>query len=65
VNDRGAESEVLFSTLLGNEAETITVEVYIYFDGTDPITNNAQVAGAVLNGQTVEIEFAINELGYN
>lgn len=65
VNDRGAESEVLFSTLLGNEAETITVEVYIYFDGTDPIANNAQVAGAVLNGQTVEIEFAIDELEYN
>ena len=64
-NDRGAESEVLFSTLLGNEAETITVEVYVYFDGTDADANNAQVAGAVLNGQTIEIEFAINELSYN
>lgn len=64
-NDRGAESQRLFGTLLGNEEETITVEVYIYFDGTDPITNNAQVAGAVLNGQTVEIEFAIDELTYN
>ena len=64
-NDTGAESEVLFSTLLGNEAETITVEVYVYFDGTDADANNAQVAGAVLNGQTIEIEFAINELSYN
>lgn len=64
-NDRGAESKTLFSTLLGNEAETITVQVYIYFDGTDPVANNAQVAGAILNGQTIEIEFAINELTYN
>ena len=64
-NDNGAESEVLFSTLLGNEAEKITVEVYIYFDGMDEDANNAQVAGAVLNGQTVEIEFAIDELDYN
>ena len=64
-NDNGAESKVLFSTLLGNEAETITVEVYIYFDGTDPVANNKQVAGAILNGQTIEIEFAIDELDYN
>ena len=64
-NGNSAESEVLFSTLLGNEAETITVEVYVYFDGTDTDANNAQVAGAVLNGQTIEIEFAIDELNYN
>lgn len=64
-NDTGAESKVLFSTLLGNEAETITVQVYVYFDGTDADANNAQVAGAVLNGQTIEIEFAIDELTYN
>lgn len=64
-NDKGAESEVLFSTLLGNEEETITVQVYIYFDGMDEDANNKQVAGAVLNGQTVEIEFAIDELKYN
>jgi hypothetical protein len=64
--DKGNAPEVtLFSTLLGNEAEKITVEIYIYFDGTDADANNAQVAGAVLNGQTVEIEFAIDELTYN
>ena len=66
VADKGDDPEVtLFSTLLGNEAETITVQVYVYFDGTDAVANNAQVAGAVLNGQTIEIEFAINELDYN
>lgn len=64
-NGNSAESKVLFSTLLGNEAETITVEVYVYFDGMDADANNAQVAGAVLNGQTIEIEFAIDELNYN
>ena len=66
VADKGDDPEVtLFKTLLGNEAETITVQVYVYFDGTDAVANNAQVAGAVLNGQTIEIEFAIEELSYN
>ncbi len=64
-NGNSAESQRLFSTLLGNEQEKITVQVYIYFDGTDADANNKQVAGAVLNGQTVEIEFAIDELTYN
>lgn len=64
-NGNSAESKLLFNTLLGNEAETITVDIYVYFDGMDDDANNAQVAGAVLNGQSIEIEFAIDELDYN
>ncbi len=56
-------SGIMFATLLGDEQETITVEVYIYFDGTDEIAKNTELG--VLNGQTVSIEFSIDELDYN
>ena len=54
-----------FDTVLGNEAEEIEVQVYIYFDGTDEVAKNDVVAGALLNGQSIEIYFGINELPYN
>lgn len=59
------DNQLLFSKLLGNMEETITVQVYIYFDGTDEIASNTTLVGANLNGQSVEIEFAIDELSYN
>ncbi len=52
-----------FDVLLGNKQEMITVEVYVYFDGTDDVSYNT--SDAILNGQTVEIEFAIDEHNYN
>jgi hypothetical protein len=39
--------------------------MYIYFDGTDPITYTSAINDATLNGQNIEIEFAIDELTYN
>ena len=59
------DGAVLFETLLGNEAETIEVDVYVYFDGTDEIAFNTTMDGAVLNGQSIELEFTIDELPYN
>ncbi len=59
----GATSEVLFESLLGDEQEVVTVEVYIYFDGTDDVAKNESLG--VLNGQSVSIEFSIDELSYN
>lgn len=59
------QETVLFSKLLGNEAETIKVEVYIFFDGTDDVAKNTTMDGAILNGQSVEIEFSIDKLDYN
>ena len=59
------DNQLLFAKLLGNEAETITVQVYIYYDGTDEVSMNTTMVGATLNGQSVEIEFAIDELPYN
>lgn len=61
-DDTYEDTDVLFEMLLGNEAETVKVEVYIYFDGKDEIAKNTD---AILNGQTVEIEFTIDELSYN
>ncbi len=71
--DHGATGEKItygngtnfFDTILGNEAEVVKVDVYIYFDGADEVANNQTVAGEQLNGQTVEIKFGINELSYN
>lgn len=56
------DNDNFFDTVLGNEAEEIKVDVYIYFDGTDEIAMNATVAGQPLNGQTIEIYFGIDEV---
>lgn len=55
----------LFDKVLGNADEVITLDVYIYFDGTDAVSMNTSLAGAYLNGKTVDIEFAINDQLYN
>lgn len=57
--------QYFFETILGNEAEEITVDVYIYFDGTDEVAANNVVAGELLNGQSIEIYFGIDEQSYN
>lgn len=59
------QNALLFDTLLGDAQETITVDIYIYFDGTDSITYTSAINDATLNGQNIEIEFAIDELDYN
>jgi hypothetical protein len=63
--NNGVQNATLFDTLLGDAQETITVQMYIYFDGTDPITYTSAINDATLNGQNIEIEFAIDELTYN
>ena len=55
----------LFDKVLGNADEEITVQVYIYFDGTDDLSKNSTLSGGTLNGQTVDIEFAIDDHNYN
>ena len=61
----GTTSQNLFDVLLGDEVETITVNVYVYYDGLADVAKNSALTGALLNGQTIEIEFAIDELDYN
>ena len=58
-------NDCFFDTVLGNEAEEIKVDVYIYFDGTDSEAKNDVVAGELLNSQAIEIYFGIDELPYN
>lgn len=58
-------STCFFDTVLGNEKETITVDVYVYFDGTDEIAHNTQMATGTLNSQNIEIKFGIDEHDYN
>ena len=60
-----ANGSNLFDMLLGNEAETIKVDIYVYFDGTDDTANNATYADAVLNGQSIEVIFGVDEEAYN
>lgn len=57
------ETDILYDVILGNEAEEINVDIYVYFDGTDEDAHNEKVAN--FSGQTVEIEFTIDELDYN
>lgn len=64
-NNNGVEDALLFANLLGDAQETITVQVYIYFDGTDVITHTSAINDATLNGQNIQIEFAINNHDYN
>ncbi len=58
MTDNGA----IFATILGDEAEVVKVDMYIYYDGTASVSNNT---AATLSGQTVEVEFGINEYDYN
>ncbi len=55
------DGDVLFATILGDASEIVTVEVYIYFDGTDAaaVTQNVQ-----LSGQTVSVAFDIDRPDY-
>ena len=58
-------SETLVATLLGNEEETVTVQTYIYFDGTDDVALTSEtIPAGELNGQKIAIEFAIDEHDY-
>ena len=52
---------ILFETVLGDALEIVTVEIYIFFDGTD---TGAKTENVKLIGQSVDIEFAIDKPDY-
>ena len=54
----------LFDTILGDAKEVVSVDVYIYFDGTDASAKTLTTDAGEFNGQTVAIEFAINDVDY-
>ena len=52
------DGSVLFSKILGDEAETVKVEVYVYYDGTDDaVLTNGDV---YFSGHTIKCEFSID-----
>ena len=65
--DNGSQftAQTLFNTILGDTKEIVTVRTYIYFDGTDAASLTATTAAGEFNGQTVSIEFAINDVDYS
>ncbi len=60
-----ANGDNIIEVLLGNEQETLTVDIYVYFDGTDAAASNQSVPAGILNGQTVELNFTIDGVDYN
>ena len=60
-----ATDDNIVDVLLGNTAETLKVDIYVYFDGTDPIAENVDIPAGILDGQTVEIKFTIDNHDYN
>lgn len=55
----------IVDVLLGNKAETLKVDILVYFDGTDEIANNENIEAGVLDGNSVEIKFTIDNHDYN
>ena len=55
----------IIDMLAGNKQETLKVETYVYFDGTDAMAENADITAGVLDGQTVSIAFNVDDHAYN
>lgn len=64
-NGREFTANTLFNTILGDARETVSVDVYIFFDGTDDVAKTTTGNAVVLNGQTIAIEFAIDGVDYS
>ncbi len=53
--------DILFDKLLGDGEETVEINVYVYFDGTDP---SVKTKDSVLSGQKLILKFAVDEQEY-
>lgn len=60
----GSDDNIV-DVLLGNKAETLKVDIYVYFDGSDANANNANVESGLLDGQYIDIKFNIEDHAYN
>ena len=59
------DKTLILDKLLGNTQETVQVDIYVYFDGTDAVANNVNTEAGILGGQSIAIEFAIDGHDYN
>lgn len=57
--------DTIINLLKGNTAETLTVDIYVYFDGSNADVNNQTDGVLELSGHGVEIEFTIDKPDYN
>lgn len=55
----------IVNLLAGNEAQTLQVDVFVYYDGSDDIAKNATNGVLELSGNTVDIKFTIDGPDYN
>lgn len=55
----------IVDVLAGDEAQTLRVDIYVYYDGTDASAKNTTDGVLELTGNKVDIEFVIDEQPYN
>ena len=55
----------IVNLLAGDEAQTLQVDVYVYYDGSDSTAMNATEGVLELSGNTVDIKFTIDGPSYN
>lgn len=56
------DGTLLLSEIYGNELETVTVDIYIYFDGTD---ESAYKQDGILTRNIVNVTFTVDDHDYN
>ena len=57
--------ENIVNLLKGNEAQTLQVDLYVYYDGTDDSVKNKTTDILNLTGDTIKIEFTVDGRDYN
>ena len=55
----------IVNLLAGNKAQTLKVDVYVYYDGSDAAAMNATDGVLNLSGNEIEIKFTIDGVDYN
>lgn len=61
----GGTRENIVNLLEGNEAQTLKVDLYVYYDGTDESVKNKTTDILNLTGDTIKIEFTVDGRDYN
>lgn len=55
----------IVNLLAGDEAQTLQVDVYVYYDGSDASAKNATEGVLELTGNEIDIKFTIDDVDYN
>ena len=55
----------IVNLLAGDEAQTLQVDVYVYYDGSDASAKNATEGVLALTGNEIDIKFTIDGVDYN